>query len=272
MKIIAHACALVTVAMQLTCARPAPALDIATTTSVVNSGLLEAILPAFSDARVRVYAAGSGRALAMLEDGVVALVISHAPNTEQEFLGRHPEWRYQKLATNRFMLVGPRADPAGVRLAASAKDAMARIATSRAVFISRGDSSGTHEREIALWKLAGAMPPPDRLMVSGGSMAVTLHQADSQLAYTLTDDATWHQLRGQLEDLAEVFGGGPELLNSYAVVYGGDDRRAAALAAWLTTGGGREAIAAYRIAGRPAFTVWPSGCLGAVPDAPPCGG
>jgi tungstate transport system substrate-binding protein len=146
-----HACAIVAVTIQLTCARAAPSLDIATTTSVVNSGLLESILPTYSDARVRVHAAGSGRSLAMLEDRTVALVISHAPIAEQEYLARHPEWRYQKLATNRFILVGPDADPAGVRRAAAAKDAFARIAASPAVFISRGDGSGTHERETALF-------------------------------------------------------------------------------------------------------------------------
>jgi len=266
----AGACALVAVAIQLACARATPSLDIATTTSVVNSGLLEAILPAFAGAQVRVHAAGSGRSLAMLEDRTVALVISHAPLAEQQYLARHPGWRYQKLATNRFIIVGPDADPAGVRSAANAQDALARIAASQQMFISRGDGSGTHERETALWKVSGVVPPADRLIVSGGSMAVTLQQADSQMAYTLTDDATWLQLRGRLESLAALFGGGQELLNSYAVVYDGEDERAGALAAWLTIGRGRDAIAAYRIGGRPAFSVWPSGCSGAVPDAPPC--
>ena len=271
MKGLPIACTAVALAIQLTCTRATPSLDIATTTSVVNSGLLDAMLPAFSDARVDVHAAGSGRALAMLADRTVALVISHAPVAEREALARHPEWRYQKLATNRFILVGPEADPAGVRRAANATDAFARIAAAQVVFISRGDGSGTHERETALWQLAGVVPPAGRLVIGGGSMAVTLQQANSQLAYTLTDDATWHQLRGQLESLAEVFGGDPGLLNSYAVIHRGDDSRAAALAAWLTIGGGREAIAAYRIAGRPAFSVWPAGCFGAVPDAPFCG-
>jgi tungstate transport system substrate-binding protein len=264
------ACALVTLTIQLACARATPSLEIATTTSVLNSGLLEAILPAFAESRVRVHAAGSGRSLAMLEDRTVALVISHAPNAEQEYLVRHPEWRYQKLATNRFILVGPDADPAGVRRATNVKDAFSRIATSQAVFISRGDGSGTHERETAMWRSTGAVPSAERLIVSGGSMAVTLQQADSQLAYTLTDDATWHQLRGQLESLAEVFGDEPVLLNSYAVIYR-NDQRASALAEWLTSGPGRTAIADYRIGGRPAFTVWPQGCFGAMPEAPLCG-
>ena len=88
-------------------------LDVATTTSVQNSGLLEALLPHFADSTVRVHAAGSGRALEMLKDGVVDLVVSHAPDAEARYLADHPDWVYQKLAYNRFVLVGPAGDPAG---------------------------------------------------------------------------------------------------------------------------------------------------------------
>src|SRR6188474_1482934 len=79
-------------------------LDVATTTSVQNSGLLEALLPHFTDSTVRVHAAGSGRALEMLKDGIVDLVISHAPETETKYVAEHPDWRYQKLAFNRFIV------------------------------------------------------------------------------------------------------------------------------------------------------------------------
>ena len=118
----------------------------------------------------------------MLEDRSVALVIAHAPNAEREFLARHPEWRYQKLATNRFILVGPRADPAEVHRATNAKDAFARIAASPVVFISRGDGSGTHERETAMWKLSGVTPATERLMIVAAAWPSRCRQADSQLA------------------------------------------------------------------------------------------
>ena len=112
-----------------------------------------------------------------------------------------------------------------------------------------------------MWKLSGVTPATERLMISGGSMAVTLPAAPTVSSRTpLTDDATWHQLRGQLDGLAEVFGDDPVLLNSYAVIHG-NDPRASLLAEWLTSGLGRTAIADYRIGGRPAFHGLAAGLL-----------
>ena len=250
--------------------RPRP-LDIATTTSVQNSGLLEALLPHFDAATVRVHAAGSGRALEMLKDRVVDLVISHAPEAEARYLAAHPGWTYRKLAFNRFILVGPPADPASVRSTNDVLDAFQRIAQSSADFVSRGDGSGTHEREQMLWKQAGAAPSTGRLLVSGQSMAITLRQAHEKRAYTLTDEATFWQFQKQL-DLAVVSEGDALLLNTYAVIYPRDpDADAAArFTEWLTRGEGRRRIGDHRIEGRVAFQVWPEGCPDTRPDALPC--
>jgi tungstate transport system substrate-binding protein len=244
-------------------------LDIATTTSVQNSGLLEALLPHFTDSTVRVHAAGSGRALEMLKDGVVDLVISHAPETEATYLAEHPDWRYQKLAFNRFIVVGPPDDPARVRDARSVLLAFRRIAAAPVNFVSRGDSSGTHEREQKLWKLAEVMPAPGRLLTSGQGMANTLRQADEKQAYTLSDEATFWQLERQL-DLVAVSEGDDLLLNTYAVVHPRDISTAATFADWLTRGEGRRRIEGHLIEGRVAFHVWPDGCPAAHPDALPC--
>lgn len=244
-------------------------LDIATTTSVQNSGLLEALLPHFTDSTVRVHAAGSGRALEMLKDDIVDLVISHAPDTEARYLADHPRWVYQKLAFNRFVLVGPRADPAHVKEAKDVLDAFRRIATTPTHFISRGDSSGTHEREQNLWKLAGVMPALGQLFTSGQGMANTLRQADEKQAYTLSDEATFWQLQRQLE-LVVVSEGDDRLLNTYAVIHPRDTRTAASFADWLTRGEGRRRIESYLIEGRVAFHVWPDACPGNVPAAMPC--
>jgi tungstate transport system substrate-binding protein len=252
------------------CGRLAPSLDIATTTSVVNSGLLEAILPQFGDYRVRVHAAGSGRSLVMLEEGTAELVISHAPAAEQQTLERHPDWRYQKLAFNRFVIVGPLNDPASVATAPNAVEAFKRMATTGESFVSRGDSSGTHERETMFWKLAGITASSDHLLTSGASMAVTLRQSASQHAYTLSDQATWWQLERELPELRQLLSDDPALLNTYAVLYSRENRKAAVLANWLIEGSGRSLIAAYRIGGRKAFEVWPSGCPGTLPDSPVC--
>jgi tungstate transport system substrate-binding protein len=250
---------------------PAPTyLDIATTTSVQNSGLLDTLLPHFTEATVRVLPAGSGRALKMLSDSTVELVISHAPETEARYLAQHPRWVYRKIAFNRFLVIGPRNDPAHVREATSAIDAFRRIAAAPVTFVSRGDESGTHERERSLWKTAGVIPPPSRLIVSGQSMAVALRQTNERQGYTLSDDATFWQLQSQL-DLAAVFNDDPLLLNTYAVIHPPGNRLAALFAEWLARGAGRDRVARYSVHGQVAFSVWPPGCPADTPAALPCG-
>lgn len=237
-------------------------LDIATTTSVVNSGLLSTLLPSFeaeTGVTVRVHAAGSGRALEMLHDQVVELVISHAPNLEARMLKSHPEWRYQKIASNRFLVVGPRSDPADVRGATDAVAAFTRIVDANADFVSRGDSSGTHERELTLWDLAKVKPTESHLLVSGSGMGATLRQADEQEAYTLTDDATFSQLRDRLT-LQALFSNDSRLVNSYAVVHPRQSMPAAQFADWLAHGNGRTALAVYKVGGTQPFHAWPEGC------------
>jgi tungstate transport system substrate-binding protein len=249
-----------------------PVVDIATTTSVVNSGLLDSLLPAFqgeTGITVRVHAAGSGRALEMLNDGVVDLAISHAPQAESNMLARHRDWRYRKIATNQFVLVGPATDPADVRGAADVIGAFKRIAAADADFISRGDGSGTHERESELWTAAQVKPAPGRMLVSGAGMGATLRQADGRGAYTLTDDSTFMQLRQQLT-LAVLFSNDPRLVNSYSVIHPRENPGASTLSDWLAQGKGRELLGAYRIGGTPAFTPWPEGCPGDAPAAALC--
>jgi tungstate transport system substrate-binding protein len=261
--------AVVALTVLAACSRAPNSLDIATTTSVQNSGLLEVLLPYFREATARVHAAGSGRALAMLSDGIVDLAISHAPETEARFLADHPTWAYHKIAYNRFVVVGPADDPARVRDAKDIVDAFRRIAAASAVFVSRGDESGTHERERSLWQAAGARPNPSQLRVSGQGMAVTLRQTDEQQGYTLSDEATFWQLEDRI-GLVTVFEADPRLLNTYAVVYPQSNGIAQRFATWLAQGEGRQRIADFRIAGRVAFTAWPSGCSADAATALPC--
>ena len=253
------------------CSRPPESLDIATTTSVQNSGLLEALVPHVPGVAVRVHAAGSGRALAMLSDGIVDLVITHAPETEGRFLSDHPTWKYRKIAYNRFLVVGPPDDPARVREAGDVVEGFRRISAARAIFVSRGDESGTHERERSLWAAAGVRPDAAQLRVSGQGMAVTLRQADEQQGYTLADEATFWQLERRI-GLVPVLEADPRLLNTYAVVYPSNGDTAERFATWLAQGDGRTRIASFRVQGRAAFTTWPAGCPGDVPSALPCGG
>jgi tungstate transport system substrate-binding protein len=268
-KLLSLLCAVLVVGACANQASLPRTLDIATTTSVQNSGLLEALLPHFTDADVRVHAAGSGRALEMLSDGIVDLVISHAPETEARYLTDHRDWSYQKLAFNRFVIVGPPADPAHVKDAGGVLDAFRRIAKAPVDFVSRGDGSGTHEREQTLWRLAGAAPAAGRVLVSGRSMAITLRQAHEKQAYTLSDEATFWQLQRQL-DLVVVSEGDDLLLNTYAVIHPRDGQIAALFAEWLTRGDGRARIESHLIEGRVAFHVWPLSCPGNTPASQPC--
>jgi tungstate transport system substrate-binding protein len=134
----------------------------------------------------------------MLERGQVDLVISHAPEAETLYLARNPDWRYRKIMFNTFVIVGPPADPAELRAETALENAVRRIAHGRSRFVSRGDQSGTHEREQLLWKLAGDRPNPSRIITSGAGMAVTLRQASELEAYTLSDRATFEQLHDSI--------------------------------------------------------------------------
>lgn len=246
--------------------------DIATTTSVQQSGLLDHILPAFTaeaGVEVRVHAVGSGIALRMLDGRDVQLVISHAPEAEARALRDHADWSYRKVAHNWFVIVGPPSDPAGIRTAASARDAFQRIANSRAVFVSRGDHSGTHERELALWRETGQQLGGDRLVVSGRGMALALRHADELSAYTLSDEATFRQLERGL-DLTILFRDDRSLLNTYAVVYPSNGVVASQFATWLAAGRGRTLMADYQVQGLRAYTPWPEGCPGDSPGADLC--
>jgi tungstate transport system substrate-binding protein len=239
---------------------------------VQNAGLLHHLLPPFENEAaisIRVHAAGSGRALQMLEKGTVDVVISHAPDAEQRLLHLHPEWSYRKLAYNWFVVVGPASDPAQLRTATDVVQAFQRIADSDAVFVSRGDESGTHERERTCWKAAGRRPSIDRLIVSGGSMAQALRHADQMQGYTLTDDPTFRQLSSRLE-LQVVFEGDARLLNTYAVIHRADRPDAAAFATWLLSPATRGRLASFLIEGRPGFEPWPEGCASGAPADSPC--
>jgi tungstate transport system substrate-binding protein len=209
---------------------------------------------------VRSHLVGSGLALQMLSKREVDVVISHAPALEAVALREHPRWRYRKIMFNDFVLVGPSDDPAQVKSASGVDDAMRRIGSSLVKFLSRGDQSGTHEREEALWKLADKRPPPDRLIVAGAGMGATLRIASEVGAYALTDRATFSQLASNLR-LVIVFQGGASLLNTYAVILdpsGPLAAKAGVFADWLSDGDGRGVIERYRVgANVRAFNPWP---------------
>ena len=204
-------------------AQPAPAkpeVILATTTSLYDTGLLDSIVPMFARRtgyRLKVVAVGSGEALAMGRRGDADVVFVHSPAAESAFMAAGYGVRRRVVATNYFTIVGPTSDPAGVRRATSAADALRRIAAARAGFVSRGDSSGTNARELALWRKAGVVPPWPGYIETGQGMAATLLVANQRRAYTLTDLGTFGSLRAHL-DLAVLRGEDRDLINIYHVI------------------------------------------------------
>jgi tungstate transport system substrate-binding protein len=209
-------------------------LRLATTTSTVDTGLFAAILPDFQaqcGCRVDVVAVGTGQALELGRRGDADVLLVHAPEQEAAFMKEGHAVRRDDVMYNDFVIVGPTADPAGISKASSAKDAFRLIAAAGATFASRGDKSGTHTKELAIWKSAGQNPggtPPPSLawyLSVGQGMGETLTFASEKPAYALSDRATWTSMQARLPNLRQVFGGPSsaenpdrDLRNQYGVI------------------------------------------------------
>ena len=192
---------------------------LATTTSTRDAGLLDSLLPIFARQtgyRVKVIAVGSGQALEMGRRGDADVVLSHAPEAERVLADSGYFLHRRLVMHNDFLIVGPAADPAGLRGLSDAVAALRRTAAARATFISRGDRSGTHQRELQLWKQAGVTPPAGAgvgvgvgvgwYIESGQGMAATLQMADEKRGYTITDRATYLAWRDKLQLVPQVEG------------------------------------------------------------------
>jgi tungstate transport system substrate-binding protein len=196
-------------------------LILATTTSTVDSGLLDVLVPAFEEANdynVKTVGVGSGAALEMGANGDADVLLVHSPSAEEEFMDAGHGTNRQLVMHNDFIIVGPADDPAGVADAADVTAAMQAIADAGAPFVSRGDDSGTHSRELALWEAAGIDPTGESWYAeSGQGMGATLQIADQTDAYTLSDRATYLAQQDNL-DLALLSEGDARLLNIYHVI------------------------------------------------------
>ncbi len=201
-------------------AQPSKHLTLATTTSTQDTGLLDVLLPKFraaSGIEVKVVAVGSGQAMELGRRGDADLLLVHSPEAEEQFVADgYGSWRYP-LMFNEFVIVGPPEDPAGIKGQDSAVEALRKLAAASATFVSRGDKSGTHVKEQALWKRTGIEPQGDWYLKAGSGMAETLRIAEEKSAYTLTDRATYLTQRSKLS-LAILAEGDVLLRNPYAVV------------------------------------------------------
>ncbi len=192
---------------------------LATTTSVRDAGLLEVLLPAFerrTGYRVQVIAVGSGQAMELGRRGEADLLILHDPAGERRFLADGSGIDRRPLMQNAFVLVGPPSDPAGAG-GRSMLEACRALAAHGALFVSRGDRSGTHVKELALWEAAGVRPAPRSYRETGQGMGATLVIADQLRAYTLTDIGTFLAHKAPLE-LRILVEGDSVLANPYHVM------------------------------------------------------
>jgi tungstate transport system substrate-binding protein len=240
-------------------------ITLASTTSVDNSGLLGAILPIFtksSGITVHVLALGTGQALDTARRGDADIVLVHDPEAEQKFIddGNGVDWR--QIAWNDFILVGPGDDPAVILGGHDAKAALIAVANAKAMFVSRGDRSGTNALELRLWKAAGIDPKSAAgswYKDIGGGMGAALNAAAAIPAYTLSDRGTWLSFKnkGLLKIVVE---GDPALINRYDVIELNLEKHhdvklapAHEFAAWLVSPAGQAAIGAYRVGGEQLF-------------------
>jgi len=196
-------------------------LTLATTTSTENSGLLNDLLPFFEEevnAEVEVIAVGTGQALQIGEDGNADVLMVHARSLEDAFMDAGHGVRREDLMYNDFVIVGPPDDPAGIEGMTDAAAAFAQIAEAEAAFISRGDESGTHTKEKAIWSAGGVEPSGDWFVSAGQGMGAVLTMADEQQAYTLSDRATYLARTLEGTDLVILTEGDPILFNPYGVI------------------------------------------------------
>jgi tungstate transport system substrate-binding protein len=214
-------------------------LLLATTTSVEDSGLLQRLVPAFEAAypqyRVQYTAVGSGQALELGRRGDADALIVHSPDDEADFMAEGHGIDRRNVMINDFVLLGPPSDPAHVRDTTGATGAFRRIATAGAPFISRGDQSGTHRRELAVWGAAGIELTGSWYAEAGVGMGEALGVASERRAYILSDIATYLYMRGTV-DLEILSRGDPLLRNQYAVIRctrAANAAGAAAFADWL---------------------------------------
>ena len=196
-------------------------LILATTSSTDDSGLLDYILPDFEseyDAQVEVIAVGTGQAIALGEDGNADVLLVHARAREDAFMDAGHGIRREDVMYNDFVIVGPVSDPAGIQGMDKATQALEEIAKAEAPFVSRGDDSGTHTKEKAVWGEAGIEPAGDWYMSAGQTMGAVLTIADEQQAYTLSDRATYLARTLEGIELVILVEGDPLLFNPYGVI------------------------------------------------------
>ena len=246
--------------------RPRTSIILATTTSTRDTGLLDYLDPLFqidTGIQVQYVAVGTGQALDMARRGDADVTMVHAPSLEIPFMQQGEGLCRSAVMYNRFLVVGPSSDPAGIRGLTNATEAFQRIWETNSTFVSRADESGTNVKELQLWARVGHTPSHlnDTWYVeTGQGMAATLTVASEKGAYTLTDDGTFYALQATL-NLEILVSGDPFLFNQYHVIVVNPTRHpnvnvnaALEYAHWLVSARTQALIADYEVGGHRLFT------------------
>lgn len=238
-------------------------MRMAVTTSFNNSGLSDVLLPhikADLDLDLRLLVVGTGQALRLGAAGDVDAVLVHSRKAEEVFIAGGNALHRREIMYNDFVIIGPAADPAGIARSGSALKAFAAIAENKAVFVSRGDDSGTHKKEMALWAGANVIPAGRWYRPVGAGMGAALNTASAMNAYILADRASWLKF-GNKGDLSLLFEGDPTLFNQYAYLPVSAEKHshvnheaAARLEAWLAGDRAKALIDGYQLNGERLFT------------------
>jgi tungstate transport system substrate-binding protein len=237
-------------------------IRLSTTTSTENSGLLTFLLPNFeaqTKIKVRVISVGTGKALELAKNGDVDVTLVHARESEDKFLADGHGVNRREVMYNDFIIVGPVADPAGIKGMNDVSAALRKIVDTKARFISRGDNSGTDQKEKSYWKDIGTKPAGSAYISAGLGMGEILNMAAELQAYTLTDRATYLAYRAKTGLMVTVEGD-KRMLNPYGIVAVNPARHphinytgAMQLIDWITSDTGQQRIAAFRVNGEQVF-------------------
>ncbi len=241
----------------------ADSIKLAVTTSFHNSGLSDVLLPEIKrdlDLDVKLLVVGTGQALRLGKAGDVDAILVHSRGAEEAFLAGGFGTHRREIMFNDFVLIGPSADPAGIASAATAQEALQRISEAQASFVSRGDDSGTHKKEMSLWRDVGDVSRKGWYRAAGAGMGASLNTASGMNAYIMADRASWLKF-GNKGDLAMLFSGDPVLFNQYAYLPVNPDLHphvkedlALKLEEWLVGARAEKLISEYKVNGEVLFT------------------
>jgi len=237
-------------------------IKLSTTTSTENSGLLEYLLPKFeakTNSKVKVISVGTGKALELAKNGDVDVTLVHARASEDKFVAEGHGVNRRDVMYNDFIIVGPESDPAKIKGSKDVLDALKKITSSGAKFISRGDNSGTDQMERAYWKQVGSQPQGANYVSAGLGMGEVLTMAAELRAYTLTDRATYIAYRAKT-GLQIAVEGDPKMFNPYGIIAvnpknypQANYKGAMQLVEWITSPEGQGLIGAFKADGQQVF-------------------